>query len=130
MQLRTFVAFAFVLLLPATYLLAQPTLTTPASASLSDNVDDLPVLTDHTFTFYHDEGQKVYYIDFESIPFNLRELRILDHRGNLVFSEEVWQLPVNTIYEVNFTNYKPGVYEVELRTFTSLIRKEVFIDAE
>ena len=37
----------------------------------------------------------------------------------------MFDLPVNTIYELDLTKYQAGKYEIELRSFTGLIRKSV-----
>lgn len=96
-----------------------------------DNSDeDLPQLEGENWTFYHDKDHKVYYIDFETINVNLNELKIKDSNGDVVFHEELWNLPVNTIYELDFSKFKPGNYQVELRTFTGYIKKDVLVETE
>ena len=50
------------------------------------------------WTFYLDKENKVYYIDFESISVNLSDIKVFNQNGELVISDKLWDLPVNTIY--------------------------------
>lgn len=79
------------------------------------------------WAFYLDEENKVYYIDFESISVNLNDIKVVDQDGNVVKSDKLWDLPVNTIYELNINDLAPGNYKVELRTYTGLIEKEITV---
>ncbi|MCF8246237.1 MAG: hypothetical protein K9J37_05505 [Saprospiraceae bacterium] len=79
------------------------------------------------WTFYLDKENKVYYIDFESINVNLSDIRVLDKDGDIVKSDKLWDLPVNTIYELNISDLKPGNYKVELRSYTGMIENEIIL---
>lgn len=85
-------------------------------------------LTEHTtdnWTFYADEDNKVYYIDFENINFNLSDVVVKNRDGEVVMRDDVLDLPVDTIYEIDLNQYSTGKYLIELRSFTSIIKKEV-----
>ena len=84
-------------------------------------VDDLD------WSIYNDEENSIYYIDFEKINFNLSEVVILNEENQIVFQEEVFDLPVNTIYEVDFKPFGSGKFKIELRSFTKFIKKDVLI---
>ena len=77
------------------------------------------------WTFYLDKENKVYYIDFESISVNLSDIKVFNQNGELVISDKLCDLPVNTIYELNIGDLKPGSYKVELRSYTGVIEKEI-----
>lgn len=94
---------------------------------LTVNSDDLTELTDENWSFFMDEENKIYYIDFETINVNLNDIIVKNATGEVLTKEDVWDLPVNTIYELDFSEYKPGDYEVELRTFTSVVKKKVSV---
>jgi len=47
--------------------------------------------------------------------------------GEIILKDNVFNLPVNTIYELDFSNYQAGNYEIELRTFTGSIRRKISI---
>ena len=131
MQLRKLI-FTVVLFMVAFMVVeAQTSMATVASdrVTVSDE-EDLPELKGENWTFYHDKEHKVYYIDFETINVNLNELRIKNSKGEIVFRDELWNLPVNTIYELDFSKFSPGRYEVELRTFTGYIKKDVLVETE
>lgn len=82
-------------------------------------------ITPDEWAFYLDKENKVYYIDFESINVNLNDIRVYDQAGELVKSDKLWDLPVNTIYELSIADLKPGNYKIELRSYTGLIEKEI-----
>ena len=88
---------------------------------------ELPSVDGDNWTFYLDSDSKVYYIDFETISVNLSDVKVLNETGVVVKKDDLWNLPVNTIYELDFTDMKPGKYKVELRSYTGMITKEVTI---
>lgn len=79
------------------------------------------------WSIYNDEENNVYFIDFEKINFNLSEIVVLDAANKVVFKEDVFDLPVNTIYELDFKPYQKGNYKIELRSFTKYIQKDVAV---
>jgi len=76
-------------------------------------------------TFYLDGEQRLYYIDFESINVNLSNIKVKNSKGQVVLSDDVADLPVNTIYELDMKNMESGKYHIELTSFIGVIRKEV-----
>lgn len=94
---------------------------------------DLPLsseLYNHSnedWTVYADEENNVFYIDFENLTVNLNDIVVRDEQGNIVLREEVFDLPVNTIYELDLSEYGPGTFQIELRAFTGVIRKTVSV---
>jgi hypothetical protein len=82
---------------------------------------------DQDWSIYNDEENNVYYIDFEKISFNLSEVVVLDENDKVVFIEEVFDLPVNTIYELDFNSFGSGKFRIELRSFTKYIQQDVLI---
>lgn len=83
--------------------------------------------TDDDWTIYADEENKLYYIDFEKLKVNVNDIIVKNEAGEVLLKENVFNLPVNTIYELDFSHYKPGAYQIELRTFTGSITKKVSI---
>ncbi len=79
------------------------------------------------WTLYADEENQLYYIDFESLSVNISDVLVKDASGKVLIQEKVFDLPVNTIYELDFSAYAPGNYTIELRSFTDVIRKQISI---
>lgn len=76
------------------------------------------------WTVYCDHENRVIYVDFEKINTNLSSVIVRDNQGKIVFKDEnLWQLPVNSIYEVDCLRYNTGEYTLELKSFTSSINK-------
>jgi hypothetical protein len=80
------------------------------------------------WSFYTDSENQVLYIDFEKIDVNLSSVSVKSADSKVVFKDEnLWMLPVNTIYEVDFSNKPKGQYTIELRTFTATLKKVITI---
>ena len=118
--------FAFVILCFFTN-----TLFSQSVASVDENVYassfKLTELPDENWSFYKDEENQLYFIDFEKINFNLSEIIVKNDAGDVLIQDDVLDLPVNTIYEIDLSEFGAGDYHVELRSFTGFIRKEVNI---
>lgn len=93
----------------------------PAEAS------QLKEIKTEDWSIFADEENRVYYIDFESLSFNLSNIIVKKEDGSVVLKEDVFDLPVNTIYEIDYSDYKTGEYQIELRSFTGIIRKTISI---
>lgn len=94
------------------------------SASLHTATETSP---NEDWTLYADEENKLYYIDFENLKVNLSDIVVKNVNGEVLMKDNVFDLPVNTIYELDFSAYKPGTYEIELRSFTNVIRKKLVL---
>ncbi len=79
------------------------------------------------WSFYSDDENKTYYIDFEKLSFNLSEIVVKDQNGSVVIREDVLDLPVNTIFELDFSEFKSGKYLIELRSFKGMLKKEILL---
>ena len=107
--------------------------TTPLNAqllSIAPNGNEISkqIETVKDWSFYTDHENQILYIDFEKIDVNLSSVSVKDANNKPVFKDEnLWQLPVNTIYEVDFSGKPKGQYTVELRTFTTTLKKVVTI---
>lgn len=84
-------------------------------------------MEDNSEAFFVDTDNETYFIDFESLNVNLSELVVKDEGGAVVFKDDVFDLPVNTIYEIDYSEYSAGNYEVELRSFTGVMRKKISV---
>ena len=118
------VSFTIGFLLLSTTIFSQ-TANGASAPSESDLVIETIENTD--WSFYADEDNRTFYIDFEKINVNLSDIVVKNSKGEIIYSEDVLGLPVNAIYELNFDDYGEGEYEVELRSFTKIIRKEITI---
>ena len=98
-----------------------------ASAPSAEEMS-IETLESPDWSFYADEDNRTFYIDFEKINVNLSDIVIKNSDGEIVFNEDVLELPVNAIYELNFEDYGKGDFVVELRSFTKIIRKNITIN--
>ena len=107
------------------------TLSAQSSASISSSSVNLELVnlneSESNWSFFVDEENQLYYVDFEKLSFNLSDIVVKNGEGEVLFKEDVLDLPVNTIFELDFSSYGAGEYEVELRSFTGMLRKKVVI---
>jgi hypothetical protein len=101
---------------------------TPSNSILNNWSSELPEITDENWTFFLDEENRIYYIDFETINVNLNDIQVKNKKGEIVLKDNLWDLPVNTIYELDFKNFETGTYEIELRTYTGVLRRTIEVD--
>ena len=65
-------------------------------------------------------------IDFETLSQNIIEIVVKESKSDkIVFREDVFDLPVNSIYELDYTLYSKGSYIIELRSFVRTIVHDV-----
>ncbi len=98
------------------------------SASLEESVDINQFTTSaESEIFFFDSEGSICFIDFANFNVNINAVSIYDPAGKQLLSEEVWDLPVNSIYEVDTSNYKTGTYTLVLNTYKGNIRKDISI---
>jgi len=99
-----------------------------AASSIDLSTDkDLLGLDDNNWSLYADEENKLYYIDFESINMNLSDILVKRKSGEVILREDVFELPVDTIYEIDFIQFGSGAYEIELRSFTGSLKRSITV---
>ena len=120
-----FVTLTIVLLFSSLSLFSQTT----AKGAAAPGPEDISVvaLDNADWSFYADDDNRTFYIDFEKINVNLSDVVVKNQSGKIVFKDDVVELPVNAIYELNFEELGIGDYTVELRSYTKIIRKGISI---
>ncbi len=93
--------------------------------SKADNTEKLLNFSADDWSFFHDAEHNTFYIDFETVDVNLSDLKVINESGEVVLQENLQNLPVNTIFELSLEGYPVGTYDVQIRTFTSVINKAV-----
>ncbi|MCP4441631.1 MAG: hypothetical protein GY810_22205 [Aureispira sp.] len=77
------------------------------------------------WTFHTDQDLRLLYIDFEALGGKMSHLVIKSNNNTILMEEDhLFDLPANTIYEVNLQKLEKGSYFVELHTFTDDVIKE------
>jgi len=104
-------------------------ITAKGSSNLNvKNVAALSALGDVSSSIYSDDENQTYFIDFEKISVNLSDIVVMNKAGKIIFKEDVYDLPVNSIYELDASEFGTGEYVMELRSFTGVIRKDISVD--
>ncbi|MEM8523087.1 MAG: DUF3244 domain-containing protein [Bacteroidota bacterium] len=76
-------------------------------------------------SFFVDEDSQTYFIDFQNLNVNLNAIVVKDESGKVVVDDKVFDLPVDTIYELDLSRLAKGRYKVELQSFSKVIRKSI-----
>lgn len=77
------------------------------------------------WTFHTDQDLRLLYIDFEALGGKMSHLVIKRNDNTVILEEDhLFDLPANTIYEVNLQKLEKGSYFVELHTYTDDVIKE------
>ncbi len=120
--------FTFTLLI---FLLsASTTFAQTAAVSHDDNLlanISKSEIKDATWSLYTDDENDLLYIDFETIDVNLSTVIVKSKDDKVLIEEDVMDLPVNTIYEIDFSAFGPGKYTVEMQSFIGTVTREVEI---
>jgi hypothetical protein len=118
---RVILVFGLICFAYHTDLAAQMTAKSPlAGASIEANV-----IVTNDWSIYADMDSNTYFIDFEQLAVNVNKILVKSNDGQVVWQEDVFDLPVNSIYELDFSQYTTGEYTIELQAFTGVIRKRV-----
>lgn len=109
-----------------------PTIEAQTSFNQSDDLTsvkgNLLNLESDDWTFLEGENGNTFFIDFEKIQSNLNEIKVMNKNGEIVFEDELWNLPIDTIYELDFTKFDKGDYTVKINTFTEEINKIITVE--
>ena len=120
---RLFFYFAF--FLSTSSVLQAQTSAAPSFDHLQFTAKGVASLDLEDWSFFEDAQNHLFYIDFEKVNVNLRQIQVLNSSNEVVFSEEVIDLPVNTIYELDLHQLIAGNYTIELQSYTGAMRKHI-----
>ncbi len=78
-----------------------------------------------SWTLFEDQIEKSFYIDFDSFNLNLKEVLIKNIQGDVIYRHKVHELPVDAIYELDFSKFPSGYYTIEVHSFINKFSKPV-----
>ena len=83
----------------------------------------------YNWSFLTDQKNKSLYIDFEALGGKMNRLVVISDKKKIVIEDNhLFDLPFNTIYEIDLDKLKRGSYFVELYTYNhEIIRKKITI---
>lgn len=77
--------------------------------------------------FYKDDEGKLVFVDFGKLQYNLKEIVLLNEHNQIMMNDKVDDIPVDAIYEIDFSKLKSGIYSLELRSYTSVIKQDLML---
>lgn len=130
--MKAVISIAFVLFLCQLLTAQSPIASTNNSLSATDAVDWANFeneLNKEDWSFHTNKENKLLYIDFETLGGKMSRLVLKSAQEKVVVEDNhLFDLPVNTIYEVNLENLERGSYFVELYTYDhKVIKKEISV---
>lgn len=117
--------FLFLAVFTVTSLSSLTAQITAKSPLASANNAELSVLAVNDLSIYSDEDSHTYFVDLEQVAVNVNKIIVKAEDGRVVWQDDVFDLPVNAIYELDFSGYTTGEYVIELQAFTGVIRKRI-----
>jgi len=111
----------------------QTASTSIAIATSSSDIDwanfENELTKEDNWSFHTNQEGKLLYIDFESLGGKMNRLVLKSSKKDVLIEDNhLFDLPINTIYEVNLDKLKRGSYFVELYTYDNkIIREEITI---
>jgi len=78
---------------------------------------EIPTDTYQKAVYQSDDRTKVF-IDFGEIPVNLKSIQVLNSSGDVFINKVVYELPVNSLFEIDLTNFPGNDLVLEIQTFT------------
>ena len=113
-------------LLATCFSLQAQSASTKISSIFTEVLNTNPIVSDEDWTYYQDLDNKLFLIDFESLSHNIVEIVLRNKETNIVvYREDVFDLPVNSIYELDYKKYLKGSYTIELRSFMRTIAHDI-----
>jgi invasion protein IalB len=91
-----------------------------ATENLEENKQDWIIFTD--------KDNQMMYIDFEKINIVLNSVVVKDSEGKVFFKDDALsQLPLNSIYEIDYSKFPKGEFNIELKSFAGILNKKISI---
>lgn len=83
-----------------------------ATGVLFDGIND-----DDNWAVFADEDNRKFYIDLEKLHIYLDKISVIDESNDkVVYTDNLWNLVPNTIFEMDFKDLAVGKYRLEFRT--------------
>lgn len=83
-----------------------------AKGVLFDGVND-----DENWAVFADEDNRKFYIDLEKLHIYLDKISVFEEKNDkAVYTDNLWNLTPNTIYEMDFKDFTVGKYRLEFKT--------------
>ncbi len=115
--------FSFLVMMAALTTTNAQTTTTPSSPIAVNQLATKGVQAENNWSFFSDAESEFCYIDFERINVNLHEIVVKNQKGTIVFNEAVNGLPVDSIYELDCSQFPVGIYTIELHSYTGILTR-------
>lgn len=113
--------FIMLFALTATFAFAQSEIASSDADAMLPTISEVSAKS----VFATDPDSKICFIDFMKIDGYAKQLIVKNAAGDVVLDEPVWELPENTLYELDYNEYKEGNYTVEIQTYSTAIKQQI-----
>ena len=101
---RLFILLGLLLFVGSGELAAQMTAKSPLAPT-----SDATELNINDWSIYADQESSTYFIDFEQLAVNVNKIMVKNTDGQVLWQEDVFDLPVNSIYELDFSSFNAAI---------------------
>lgn len=78
------------------------------------------------WVIHTDLSKKVVYVDFEELGGKMKTIQLKDQKNAVLLEDDtLFDLPVNTIYEISLKDLSEDIYFIELHTYNGVYRQEI-----
>ncbi len=67
---------------------------------------------------YQSTDNRKVFIDFNEIPVNIKCIQVLNQNGDVFVKKNVYELPVNSLFEIDLSHFPSDNLVLEIQTFT------------
>lgn len=67
-----------------------------------------------------DDENRILFIDFETYLYNIKGIEITDSKGEIVYSRDTQNLPVDAIIDIDFNKKPKGYYTIWVDTYIGI----------
>lgn len=84
--------------------------------------------SEFTWILFEDESEQSFFVDFDHFDVNLKQVIVKDQRDQVISKREVYDLPVDSIFEINMDDRPEGFYTIEVHSFINVFSKSVYLE--
>lgn len=81
-----------------------------------------------SWILFEDEATNAFFVDFDHFDVNLKQIVVKNHQDQVISKKEVFDLPVDAIFEISLDDHPEGFYTIEVHSFLNVFSKSVYLE--
>jgi Domain of unknown function (DUF3244) len=92
---------------------------TDSAVAKAVSIEGLQENEGENWAVYADESNRKFFVDLEKLHIYLDKITVINDKNEAVYSDNLWNLPTNAIYELDLSEFPKGSYRLEFKTLTN-----------